>query len=87
MTFNGGQCDSRRRRVKDAGVVVSLNSSFTHPSGMTGYRTAAMAPPLLLISGPVRCEAVLVLFVLCHSQIYLFYAIATVFQLYIMVMV
>ena len=47
----------------------------------TGCRTAAMAAPLLLTSGPAMCGAVL------HgcgtSPVYLFYAIATVFQLYL----
>ena len=46
----------------------------------TGCRTAAVGTPLLLTSGPTRCEEVL------HgcgtSLVCLFYAIATVFQLY-----
>ena len=48
----------------------------------TGCRTAAMVAPLglILTSSPARCEAAL------HgswtSPVYLFYAIATTFQLY-----
>ena len=65
----------------DDGEFVLLYSGFTHLRNGTGCRAAVLAAPLLITSGPVRCEASL------HdcgsSLVCLFYAIATIFQ-YIM---